>query len=172
MNRKRISWIRLAHALSGIVVIALFIAVGPPCDSDGAALEASNTALRLLATVLSILAGFLMAVIAILGDPRSLFTGSWRVASAHARQIRRVLNRSVLLFYVYLATIAAAFLSTIIGSYVPDPTYERWGTHLALGLGCAALIWSCGLPTVIRRALVDRLRDEVDERKAATSTSA
>lgn len=165
MKRKAISWARVAHFFSGMGVFAIFVWIGPPCDAEGVALEASNTALRLLATVLSILAGFLMAVIAILGDPRGLFTGSWRVASAHARQIKKVLDRSVLLFYVYLVTIAATFFSTILGSYTADPSLERWGKHLALGFGCAALIWSFGLPTVIKKALVERLRDEVDERK-------
>ena len=168
MSLKRTSWARVIHLLLGLGAIGWFVWTGPPGDSD-MGLEATNTALRLLATVLSILAGFLMAVIAILGDPRSLFTGNWRIASAHARHIKRVLDRSIWLFYVYLVTIAAAFLSTIVGQYAPDPDYERWGRHLSLGLGCAALIWSFGLPTVIRKALMDRIRDEIDGRKIPTA---
>lgn len=169
MNAKGISWARVLHLCVGLGAIGFFVWIGPPDDS--ASPTATDMALRLLVTILSILAGFLLAVIAILGDPRSLFSGSWRVASAHARQIRRVLDRSVLLFYVYLATIAAAFISTMVGQYGEDPTYERWGKHLALGFGCASLIWSCGLPTVIRKTLVDRLRDEVDERKKEDARS-
>lgn len=169
MKSIKVSWARVTHLLIGLGVIGWFIWTGPPSETDAAALEATNTALRLLATVLSILAGFLMAVIAILGDPRSLFAGSWRIASAHARHIRRVLDRSILLFYVYLITVAAAFASTIVGQYAPHPDFERWGRHLALGLGCAALIWSFGLPTVIRKTLMDRIRDEIDERKRPTA---
>ena len=163
MNRTSTSWARVFHLCIGLGAAGLLAWIGPPSDSDSTA--ATELALRLLVTILSILAGFLLAVIAILGDPRSLFAGSWRVASAHARQIRRVLGRSVLLFYVYLATIAAAFLSTIVGQYGVDAAYERWGKHLALCFGCASLIWSCGLPTVIKKTLVDRLGEEVDERK-------
>ena len=163
--KSNISRTRLAHGALGVVVIVFFLWIGRPSDEGSAALEVSNISLGLLASVLSILAGFLMAVIAILGDHRGLFTGSWRVASAHARRTKRVLDRAVLLFYVYLVTISVTFISTILGSYGLDSTFERWAKHLAIGFGCAALIWSFGLPTAIKKALVERLEEEVDERK-------
>ncbi len=39
-------------------------------------------------TLVSILAGILIAIITMLGDPRVLYRGSWRVASAHRREVR------------------------------------------------------------------------------------
>ena len=135
--------------------------MGPRLDA-----EASNAALRILATALSILTGFLLAVILMTGDPEGLYRGSWRVASGHRRQIMRVLTRYTTLFYIYLSTILATFLASLLGGWLPAQVH-RWVTHAALCLGLTALLWSFGLPTAIRRERRRRLDDEVEKRRSS-----
>lgn len=146
----------------GLVGVGLFVAllyVGPSAKAT------SDTALTILATALSILAGILLAIITMLGDPRSLYPGSWRVASGHRRQIRHALTRAAILFWVYLAVIALAFGSTLLEAYAPSAIDVRWVKHVALSMGSVALLWSFSLPWVIRRAQLARLDDEVERRR-------
>ena len=163
--KKPVSWGRVVFLLLGIVAGGALAVFGPLPDQD------SNTAaLRILATVLAILAGFLIAIITMLGDPQSLYRGSWRVASAHRRQIGRALLRFTLLFYVYLATILVVFIAALLGGYAPCPV-QRLVTHAALCLGVTALCWSFGLPWSIRQAQMSRLDAEVASRREGRSQS-
>ena len=139
----------------------VLLVMGPRLDAS-----ASSAALRILATALSILTGFLLAVIMMTGDPDGLYPGSWRIASGHRRQIMRVLTRYTTLFYIYLSTILATFLAALLGGWLPDHLH-RWVTHAALCLGLTALLWSFGLPIAIRRERRRRLDEEVDKRRFA-----
>lgn len=158
-------WGRFALGVAGVGLLAALLYLGPSASNTG------DTALRILATALSILAGILLAIIAMLGDPRSLYPGSWRVASAHRRQIRHALNRSAMLFWLYLAVIALAFGATLIESYAPSAIDPRWVKHFALSLGSVALLWSFSLPWVIRKAQLERLDDEVERRRKQTRST-
>ena len=159
-------WGRFALAIAGLGLLAALLYLGPSANGS------SDTALRMLATALSILAGILLAIIAMLGDPRSLYPGSWRIASAHRRQIRHALNRAAMLFWLYLAVIALAFGATLLEAYAPSLIDSRWMKHCALSLGSVALLWSFSLPWVIRKAQLARLDDEVERRrKQARSVS-
>lgn len=159
------AWGRLVFILAGLIPAAALLWFGPTFDNNE-----SGVALRILATVLSILAGFLMAVITMLGDPRAVYYGSWRVASAHRRQIRNALRRFTMLFYVYLVAIAAAFAAALFEEYTACAMYTPWVRHVALSLGVAALVWSFGLPVVIYRTQLNRLDEEVNTRRPAPDT--
>ena len=126
--------------------------------------EASGAAVNVLATVLSILTGFLIAIIAMLGDPRSLLAGNWRAASVHRREIKRALNRFSALFYIYLVAIGTAFVGSLVEGSVPEAAH-RWVEHVALCLGAGALVLSFGLPSAVRREQMRRLDEEVESRK-------
>ena len=150
---------RIALGLAGVGLLVALLYVGPSATAT------SDTALTILATALSILAGILLAIITMLGDPRSLYPGSWRVASGHRRQIRHALNRAAMLFWVYLAVVALAFGATLLEAYAPSAIDVRWVKHVALSLGSVALLWSFSLPSVIRKAQLERLDDEVERRR-------
>ena len=156
-------WRRLALILGGIVPAAFLLWLGP-AFSEGA----TSATLGILATVFAILAGFLMAVITMLGDPRSVFVGSWRTASAHRRQIRNALKRFIMLFYAYLITIFAAFGAALFEAYAPGSICASWARHIALSLGSATLVWSFSLPIVIFKTQMNRLDEEVEERRSSS----
>tara|TARA_Y100000588_G_scaffold301948_1_gene324036 strand:- start:271 stop:810 length:540 start_codon:yes stop_codon:yes gene_type:complete len=69
----------------------------------------TDKALDVLVNIYSILAGFLVGVIALIGDPGSLPTGGWRVAESSTKNTFRKLNSTKNLLYVYLITLFAIF---------------------------------------------------------------
>lgn len=159
------AWGRLALGVAGVMLLAYLLYLGPADHPT------SDVALIILGTALSILAGILLAIITMLGNPRSLYPGSWRVASAHRREIRYALNRSAMLFSIYLSVIATAFGAHLIEAYAGPEVDVRWVKHIALSVGSMALLWSFSLPWVIREAQLVRLDDEVESRKRRTRES-
>lgn len=153
-------WPLPALIVTGLVPAVGLFMLGPLADP-----AASQNALRILVTVLSILTGFLIATITMLGDPASLLMGSWRVANAQTNKIRHVLNRLSALFYIYLLGILCALLGAMSAGYVSKHLHATI-SHAALCLGVAALIWSFGLPVAIRGELLRRLRQQTDDRRA------
>ena len=165
----RPAWKRIGFGLAGALLLAAFLYVGPS-STEGK----SDWALGILATALSILAGILLAVITLLGDPRSLYPGSWRVASAHRRQIRNALNRFALLFWLYLGVIALVLATAVLEAYETDALdacWVVWMKHVALSVGSVALLWSFSLPATIRKAQLARLDREIEERKERAQSS-
>ena len=158
----KLSWPRIGLILAGLIPACALMAQGPPSDATG-----NGDALRILVTVLSILSGFLIATITMMGDPSSLFPGSWRVANAHSRQIRRSLGRFTVLFYVYLIAILIAVAGTMLKGQL-CPSISAWLRHGALCVGIAAIIWSFGLPITILRGQQSRLDKRVAERRNST----
>lgn len=69
--------------VAGLLAGAILLISGPLPD------EASRNGLRLLATVLSIFSGFIMAVITITGNQENLYRGSWRLAYRHSCVARK-----------------------------------------------------------------------------------
>ncbi|AMF92383.1 hypothetical protein AL536_02575 [Vibrio fluvialis] len=69
----------------------------------------TDKALDVLVNIYSILAGFLVGVIALIGDPSSLPNGSWRVAESATKNTFRKLSSTKNLLHVYLVTLFAIF---------------------------------------------------------------
>lgn len=148
--------------LGGLTGGVMFLALGPIPGVDTA-----ENAQKILVTVLSILSGFLLATTTLLGDPSALLAGSWRVASAERSYNRKVLDRLTALFFAYVLTILAAYVGTLLDGYLPDHA-SRWVAHVVLSLGVTVLVWSLGLPVVVRARQLRRLDTEVDKRAKDT----
>src|SRR5712691_1646967 len=68
----------------------------------------------IIATVFSVFAGFLIAVITIIGDPIMIQEGSWRVAEIGHDSMRSRLFAHIVLLILYLITIATLFVGAIL----------------------------------------------------------
>jgi len=161
VSESKHDWRRIFFLSVGFVAIGLTLWLGEPLTSGNV------EALRILVTAFSILAGVLIAIIALLGNPVGLYGGSWRVASAHRRQIRRRLYRYALLFYVYLIVIGLAYASALLGGMGAIPCLAHWIERVALSVGVGAFVWSLGLPRIIVQIHMERLDDAVSERRAS-----
>lgn len=149
-------------AISLVPTLILFW-VGPPHGQ--AAADAAAVALRIMTTIFSLFAGFLMGVIAMVGDHRSIFQGRWTIASMQLRDARASLRKLVMILYLYFGAISLAFASALVASYAPKSDYALWLVYLALSVGCIPLIWSFGLPIFLFRMLMERFAEAVTERK-------
>lgn len=80
----------------------------------GAPLIHENTdANTILITMFTVFAGFLVAVMVIIGDPAMLPTGSWRSAEGARENIDKKLLRHMYLFWLYLIVIGLIFILTV-----------------------------------------------------------
>ena len=146
--------------VTAVVPIVLLTRIGPPPVGTE-----TTTALRIMTTIIAILAGFLMGVITMLGDPRGIFRGNWRIASAHGREIKGSLVRLLIFLYMYLVAISVAFAAALFDAYAPSSYCTAVAHHIALIAGTVTLLWSFGLPAVLFRVQQERLADEVEYRK-------
>ncbi len=150
---------RVLFLVGGALVFVAVLIFGGPITNG------SQEALRLLVMTISILAGFLIAIITLSGDPQMLYLGSWRIASLHATEIGRALSRYRMLFYIYLLVIVITLLATLTDGHRINCTVVHWIDRCALGLGFTALYFSFGLPGSLIRIQKDRLEEEVKRRK-------
>lgn len=123
----------------------------------------NEQAINVIVTVFSILAGFLVAVTTLIGDPTALIPGSWRIGSAQRRSLTARLIRHKYLFYVYLLTLSLIFASSLIGKKYPDVSV--WLEYIYLGSAISGLLWSFALPTTLLRIQIERVDAVIEQRR-------
>ena len=148
-----------AFTIAGLVIFAVTLHFSAFLTTG------ASEPIRVIVTIFAILTGFILAIITIAGDPGRLYLGSWRIASAHSRQIKRVLFRYRILFYVYLATMLLAFATTVAQSVKPGGLTADWLERFTISIGAAAFWWSIGLPGAHVKAQISRLDQEIDRRE-------
>jgi hypothetical protein len=68
----------------------------------------------IIITVLTVFAGFLLAIISVLGDPSMIPNGSWRIAESHRKNIETRLIKHTYLFVFYLIGIGMLFIGSML----------------------------------------------------------
>src|SRR5215469_17542713 len=81
-------------------------------------------AINIVITVFTVFAGFLVAIISILGDPALLPDGSWRDAENQRDHISRRITRHTCLFWLYLVIIGLVFLSSLLKKAPSTPRMD------------------------------------------------
>lgn len=128
----------------------------------------NQDAINIFVTVYSIFAGFLVAVIAVLGDPALLPYGSWQTAESHRDKIEKRLIRHTWLFGLYLITIGVIFASSLLAKApekVIDPEIKHWMARIYLALGIAAFLLSLALPKMLMDVQRARVDSEIERRR-------
>lgn len=120
-------------------------------------------AISLITTVFSILAGFLVAIIAITGDPALLPPGTWRAAEMEREKIGRRLIRHEWLFTLYLATLCLIFISLLLQKVCPQITI--WLERIYLFFGVLAFSLSLQLPSVLIKIQRERIDSVIEHRR-------
>ncbi len=119
---------------------------------------------------MTVFAGFLVAIIAVLGDPGALPKGSWRgVESRRPRLVSSVI-RHASLFYVYLVAIALLFIGVLVSkepcSVVPL-WVKIWVERAYLFFGVFSFLLTLGLPKSLADIQIARTDAENEERRRA-----
>lgn len=124
--------------------------------------DASKTISHII-QVFSILAGVLVAVISIIGDPSMLLPGNWRVSFESAKDNQVKIARFAHLFTIYLLAILFALISIFwIEAQMPlyPPLFQ-----LLLGFSVLAILLSLSLPYSLMAIQRNRMQSETDARR-------
>lgn len=123
----------------------------------------SKDAPSILATILSILAGFLIAVMAIVGDERTLRGKNWRQDTFYLGEVRRQLLRHRVMFYLYLVVLLLIFVCSLSSTWTNQAqvAIER----LVVFSAVFALLLSFRLPGELTTRQVDLLQRLIDSKR-------
>ena len=125
-------------------------------------------ALLIIITVFTVFAGFLVAIITILGDPAMMPKGSWRLIETRRTPEENRIIRHISLFVLYLVTIALLFVGSILKK-VPDAVlsenWKVWIDRAYLFFGVSSFLMTFALPRSLHRMQMERLDREIEKRR-------
>src|SRR5690554_4645394 len=126
-------------------------------------IHGNQDAINVIVTVFSILAGFLVAVITLVGDPKSLPSGSWQVARMGSDLTYNRLIRHKWLFKAYLVTLFLIFVSIVIKNKYPTvQLILEYGYMFSATISC---FLSFKLPSALIELQQERIEHEITERR-------
>jgi hypothetical protein len=122
-----------------------------------------------MATVMTVFAGFLVAIIAVLGDPAMLPKGSWHAAEMHHDELEASVIRYTSLFYIYLLAIALLFGGVLLAKE-PDGSVlagiKTWVERLYVFFGVFSFLLTLGLPRALGKIQLARSEAEIAASRA------
>lgn len=153
----KIDWVRIRIAVLSVVLACLLAPILQPRFHE------NEAALSVLVTTFSILAGFLIAVMAIVANDRALRGRNWRQDTADLVAIRQQLIRHQVLFVFYLCILGLAFVVAIKPQW--NPALVRWLDYVLIAMSITALILSFRLPGQLTKQHLAQLEKTIRDRK-------
>jgi hypothetical protein len=130
-------------------------------------IHGNERAINVIVTSFSILAGFLVAIMTIMGDP-AIFAGrSWRAHELSRGTVKNRLWRQQWLFVLYLATLSLIFAESLASHIVATVWLER----IYLGMAIAAFVVSFRLPFTLMRIQMERHEEAIQSRRRGGNSS-
>jgi MFS family permease len=128
-------------------------------------LENTADVMAIIATIFSILAAALIAIVSILGDPSMLIDHSWRYNSLLADEVQRKLHRKsdIFILYIIILGLLFAFVLTDKCSLV-----YPWMQRAVFFFSTLGFLASLSLPHSLKEIQRKRLQDAIAAKKAAT----
>ncbi len=156
-----IDWPRVLGFVLAAVVSCVVGWYGQPLVHGNA--EAS----RIIVNVFSIMAGVLITIMTLLGEP-SLYRGrSWRADAVRRSNVYRRLVRQKILFILYLVTLALVFVSNLFKGEYSEVSFLRYIEFAYLSCACMAFILSMTLPGRLTGLQLARFDEMVEARRKA-----
>lgn len=126
-------------------------------------LVGSVDALAAAAGVCATFAGFIVAVLTILGDASALLPGSWRVASIQNREIVSRFQRLQFIFAVFLGAAFSSILMLAVRERGSE--WVEWAAYVNCFLVSYAFFTSLELPKSLRSIHRERAAAMIESRK-------
>jgi hypothetical protein len=146
---RKTAWGRIGYAF-GSVIISVFLTY-----KFSAYLNNTAEIITVIAAIFSILAGVLIAVVSILGDPSMLMDQSWRHTYLSAKEIQRKLQRNIDIFALYIAILATLFVFAMLEDR--STGFYRFVQATLFFLTTAGFFASLSLPMALVKIQRDRL---------------
>lgn len=159
-----------------IIYILFCLIIGIICGYFWAPfIKQNDNANQILVTLFTVLAGFLVAIITIIGDPTNIPGSSWRQAENIREKIENRLIRQAWLFAIYLIVVGLIFLSSLFekaASHSAAAALVRYINATYLGLAVFAFLLSLALPKVLMDIQRGRVDAEIEKRRSAPGAPA
>ena len=153
---------RIAFFVACIIFSALGAYYGEPFMGD------KTDPILVLVTVFTVFAGFLVAIITVLGDPSMLPPGSWRTAENRRDEIEARLIRHTYLLVLYLVVLVLLFVG-VIAKNAPDTVISAvakvWITRTYLFFGIASFVATFALPASLLKLQMARADADIEQRR-------
>ncbi|WP_447957472.1 hypothetical protein [Vreelandella sp. EE7] len=158
MKKIDFDWFALIKFLAICLFAALAAFYGQPLIHDNS--DASDV----LINVFSILAGFLVAVMTIMGEPVFHRKRTWRYNKVARDNYVKSLVRHKDLFHAYLITLALIFLSRLVDDDA-FPLIHLWLERSFVFFSVIAFLFSIVLPDKLINKQLEKYDDQVEEKK-------
>jgi uncharacterized membrane protein YoaK (UPF0700 family) len=161
------SWGRTATILIGTIAGAAGAYYGQPL------IHKNELAISVVVTAFSILAGFLIAIMTIMGDPSAFGRHSWRAHELSRNTVFRGLRRQQWLFVLYLATVCTMFAGSLVSrtSNGVSVTLTVWLERAYLFMAILAFAVSFRLPGTLLRIQMARHDHLIESRRKGSSAA-
>lgn len=134
-------------------------------------IHGNEEARGVIVNVFSILAGFLITVITLLGEP-GLYRGrTWRADAVRRSNVYRRLVRHKWLFIIYLLVLGLVFATTILTKTMPDDLAVVYLERTYLGAAAFAFMLSLTLPGRLMSLQLARFDELIESRKTGADRS-
>lgn len=154
-----IDWKRIALFVAAILVSVLVGWLGQPF------VHGNDEARGVVVNVFSILAGFLITVMTLLGEP-GLYRGrTWRSDAVKRSNVYQRLVRHKWLFITYMLVLGLVFVTTIVAKRYPEDIAVIRLERIYLGLATMAFILSLMLPSRLMSLQLARFDELVESRR-------
>ena len=132
-------------------------------------IHGNKDAVNIIVTVFSVLAGFLVGLITITGDPSQMLArGNWRLTELNRVGVRQRLIRHRWMFVLYLLTIVLIFLSSLCGKM---EVFSLWIERLYLSFAVLAFLLSFRLPWTLTTAQMERYDEVIEQQRREAGIS-
>ena len=125
----------------------------------------NQDAADVLVNVFSILAGFLVAVMTIMGEPIFYRSKTWRYNQARRNNYKKGLARHKILFQGYLITLALIFSSRLIDAEA-NAACLVWIERGYLFLSVITFVMSLSLPDKLISVQLKKFDEQVNDKKS------
>ena len=132
--------------------------------------KVKGEATDIIVTVFSILAGFIIAIMTLLGE-QALPPGNWRIAELNRSSIIGRLTRQKWLFYTYLAVLCIIFVTALLRGQ-EQLISAGWIALLErsyFGLSVFAFLMSFRLPAALLNIQLTRIDTIIEAKRKKTS---
>lgn len=120
----------------------------------------------IIITVFTVFAGFLIAIITIIGDPIMIPHGSWQIAELRRDAMISRLNWHVGLLICYLITIGLQFTGVVLERILDEHSLWRlWIERSYLFLGVTSFMFTFALPGALVHMQSARYDAEIERRR-------
>jgi len=120
----------------------------------------------IIITVFTVFAGFLIAIITIIGDPIMIPHGSWQIAELRRDAMISRLNWHVGLLICYLLTIGLLFTGVVLEKVLDEHSLWRlWVERSYLFIGVTSFLFTFALPAALVHMQSARYDAEIERRR-------